>query len=309
MQNQMSRELVATQIKMSENELYHHGVLGMSWGDRNGPPYPLSGSAKKFARAEAKKKIEREKRLEKMRKAAAQKRKEQAKEAKRQEKIDKMKMKLLKKGDISKIYKKAKYFTNEELELARERNRLMVEAKYTKNAKKAPDPHAMEKVWNIVDRVGKIATAAVPVVTLMKGYAELKRMDNDMKLGEKRTADEAISKKISMLKEFDPEAAARFASKHLGVEVQYKDKDSKSKLSDKEKIDLLMKIDPDAAAKEAAKIFGNEGITYKQKSNVKDVTTLINELNKVINDDDTSDSDKELFRKQKNELLKKVSSE
>lgn len=36
------------------NELYHHGVEGMSWGKRNGPPYPLNAEGKADLRAQKK---------------------------------------------------------------------------------------------------------------------------------------------------------------------------------------------------------------------------------------------------------------
>lgn len=248
MNNQMIlRTMYDRTIKM--NELYHHGVEGMSWGDRNGPPYPLSGANKKEARREAKAKIEKEKRLEKMRKAAAKKRKEQVKQAKKQEKIDKMKLKLLRKGDMNKINKKSEYFTNEELQFARERNREMIETRYAKNPNKAPDPHAMEKLMNVVSRVGQIAQAAVPVVTLLKGAKELKNMGIDRELKIEKAMNEATESKIRLVKDFDPEAAARLAGDYTGTKVEHKPKKEEKKPGDIKTIsEALMKVNPQAAA-------------------------------------------------------------
>lgn len=40
-------------VYYESNELYHHGILGQKWGEKNGPPYPLKASAHSSAEKEA----------------------------------------------------------------------------------------------------------------------------------------------------------------------------------------------------------------------------------------------------------------
>lgn len=39
-----------------KGELYHHGIVGMHWGDRHGPPYPLDNKVSKAIKTEGKRK-------------------------------------------------------------------------------------------------------------------------------------------------------------------------------------------------------------------------------------------------------------
>lgn len=233
MKNQLTRNVLVNSIKM-DDELYHHGVLGMSWGDRNGPPYPLSGSAKKIARAEAKKKIEKERRLEKMRKAAAEKRKAEAKAAKKQARIDKKKKKILDKNDMKALYRNKKLFTNEELAYAVDRNAALIEAKYAKDPKKAPDPHALDKLVNIASKLGTAASAVIPLVNLSKGMVDLDKAKYELKVKDIDRQSQAFKDRYNLLMAGNPRAAMQYLNQKYGWNYQYD--------STKEKLDILKSL-------------------------------------------------------------------
>lgn len=156
------------------DELAHHGVDGMSWGDRNGPPYPLSNINKKMARAEYKlkkakerelKKLEKAKakRLKKLQKAAkkarATKKKQEAEQAARLKK----KQMLVKEGNLDKIRKNAELFTNEELEYILERDA----QKRALGSQEQRDKE--EKLNNVMARIAQVADIAVSAGKVFQG--------------------------------------------------------------------------------------------------------------------------------------------
>lgn len=172
------------------DELWHHGVMGMSWGERNGPPYPLGGLDKKVARAEAKRKKARERALEKARKAAKKKRKAEARDARREERAARqeekdqiLKEKLLRKGDLKDIQKHKSLFTTQELLDAVNRARILEEVKRSnekpKKVKEEKPKKSAQEIMNDITRlaqtVNQVGTAAITTKNFVDGIIKMNR--------------------------------------------------------------------------------------------------------------------------------------
>lgn len=193
MTNQIMRQALFHSMygEPDEDVLEHHGVSGMEWGERNGPPYPLSGANKRHAIKEWMENRKKKKRLKKLQKAAKKARKERQE----QKEIDEKKRKLVQKGNIDKIRKNAKLFTNEELEYIAERERAKASIK-TKEEQQRDEKFelAMKRMGQLADIGSKVATlfqagkAGADMVAAFKG-ARLKDLEADEKYM-KRIKDE-----------------------------------------------------------------------------------------------------------------------
>lgn len=168
-----------------ENELSHHGILGMSWGKRFGPPYPLGGVDKKVARAEAKRKKQQEKRIAALQKAAKKARKAKVKAAKKEkkrlaeeEKIMKKKEELLKRDNYKEIMKNSKYFTTEELKYLKDRHDQQVADKLDRMISKAT------KITTMVNTIANTAVGFKNVQSLLQqgriNKLEIQKMEQDI---------------------------------------------------------------------------------------------------------------------------------
>lgn len=240
----------------NSNTLMHHGVEGMSWGKRNGPPYPLSGIDKRIARAEAKRKKEQERRLEKARKAAKKKRKEESRAIKRQAKIDKMKLKLIEKGDLDKISRKSKYFTNDELEYAIRRRQAIDAAKPLKkesNLKLRAQEAKELKMQRTMQKLADAAIMAQRVGTIAQSAAQIASVFNQAKVN----VDDATMRKLKISEqEFKKKQAIASAVKTMMEATKVRSEVFKQETANyKDGMDILRSYDEDAARRQVRQRF------------------------------------------------------
>lgn len=225
---QTSKNRMSLMITRSDF-LAHHGIMGQRWGKRNGPPYPLAPEAhskseqdagwqsslkndkrsfgssfdKKVAKAEEKRQKAREKALKKARKVAAKKRSDELKDLKRQlkdekqaAKIAKMKQKLLQEGDLSKISKKSKYFTNEELQYAQQRAQLLDKTKNPQqqqnnqqNQKKPNTTDPNEKLKWLANNLSEIGKVSTSIMTIASNATKIRAIQAQWRSGDSKNSN------------------------------------------------------------------------------------------------------------------------
>lgn len=265
------------QYDISEDELSHHGVLGMSWGKRHGPPYPLGGVDKRVARAEAKRKREKERRLKKLQKAAKKARKLKKREEKEAADIQKKKQKLVKKGDMDAIKKNAKLFTNEELQYIVERD----EAKRSILGKKERDEaQAMEDFSRKMAQVANIAASAGTIIGAVRQGAQ---MVNDFKGSKLKDLEIEDKRRASIQKEFEmrfgkddhsPEAQ-RFIDRALAGEDYKAPKETKIEKAERKRDEDLRQRKVDEYWKDMKKLdeLDKKAKKAEKKSTSKPITS------------------------------------
>ena len=159
------------------DELYHHGVEGMSWGKRNGPPYPLNAKGKAKLRAQKKAaRAEKKETSDNSETGLISKKKTKEQPVKSYKNLNETEIKTAKedairKGNIKEAYKNREHYTDDELKKVKARYELNTDVKEIVDA---DIRRGAEKVNAIADRletVNRLGNAvAVSAANIVKIY-------------------------------------------------------------------------------------------------------------------------------------------
>lgn len=182
------------------DELEHHGVKGQSWGERNGPPYPLSrGKDGRITKTQKKKKaslLARAKNALGGKKSVSKTKK--TKESKEEESTEKIREKLLKSTDPKYIAKHIDLLDTRELKERLDRiNTEQQLRKLTQSNNKKKVDAGMEWVNNlgkIADTTSKVAKAYSDTIdaTTKKSKVKYEEAERKQNLATKSKASKAM---------------------------------------------------------------------------------------------------------------------
>lgn len=244
------------------NYLMHHGILGMKWGHKNGPPYPLD--AKDHSSSEKKagwmksladkhkanvKKRKQKKALAKARVARAENLKKEAEKKKYEEE----KEKALKSGKASEILKYKGDLTNDQLQKAV--GRLDWEKRLNEMSAKEVQTN-WDKIDKIMDKVGKVTGYVNKGVDAYNAIERVRKIFEDREKKQKdkikSDAEESINKivdsrNLRLIKKYAP----LMTNKQLNAAL--KGLDYQEELDNDYKTEKELKKEANKAAKEEKK--------------------------------------------------------
>lgn len=167
----------------SNSELYHHGIKGQEWGDRNGPPYPLDSSPQKQAAKKKKvglvQKIKNKKKGKQLKKAREEKKK-----------FNEQKEQLIKSGDVDAIKKYQVNLSDEELARAVSRAQLTIQLETLNNTKTL---NAVNKGKSYLE---SIASTANTVSSIAQSVGNVKKVVDQFS-GTKESADTKLANEVT----------------------------------------------------------------------------------------------------------------